>query len=90
MYGYENQLIMCITVLGPDIDTPEKEKNRLQELLSDLHLSPAPSPKRSTHSSSSDGAELKQTTDAGIQCDPQGVTSSLSSSSTTSSELSGK
>ena len=90
MYGYENQLIICITVLGLDIDTPEKEKNRLQELLSDLQLSPAPPPKHSTHFSLSDTAEPKQTTDAGIQCDPQGVTSSLSSSSTTSSKLSGK
>ena len=73
-----------IPILGPDIDTPEKEKNRLQELLSGLNLGPAHPPQ-----SSAPIPARRQTSDAGIQCDAQSATSSLSGSSTTSNEMTG-
>ena len=73
-----------ISILGPDIDTPEKEKNRLQELLSGLTLDSAHPPQ-----SSAPIPAQRQTSDAGIQCDAQSATSSLSGSSTTSNEMTG-
>lgn len=71
-------------ILGPDIDIPEKEKNRLQDLLSDLSLGPAHPPR-----SSAPIPARRQMSDTGIRCDTQSATSSLSGSSTTSNELSG-
>ena len=73
-----------MSILGPDIDTPEKEKNRLQNLLSGLSLGPSHPPR-----SSAPIPARRQMSDAGIQCDAQSATSSLSGSSTTSNELSG-
>ena len=72
-----------IPILGPDIDTPEKEKNRLQELLSGLTLGSAHPPQ-----SSAPIPAWRQMSDAGIQCDTQSATSSLSGSST-SNEMTG-
>ena len=84
--GYNHPLKLCHSILGPDIDTPEKEKNaRLQEF---LNQGSAHAP---THSAQFPVQTVaRQTSDAGIQCDSQSATSSLSSTSTSSSEPSGE
>ena len=81
-------IIFVVPVLGPDIDTPEKEKSRLQELMSTLNIGSTHSPKRSAPCPTP--AVARQTSDAGIQCDTQSATSSLSSTSTASNEIAGE
>ena len=84
MILYYDVMLNMIVYFGPDIDMPEKEKNKLQELLSDLSLGSAHPPQSSTPIPA-----RRQMSDAGIQCDAQSATSSLSGSSTTSDEMTG-
>ena len=69
-------MITAASILGPDIDTPEKEKTGLQELLSGLNLGST----RPSRSSAPIPAQ-RQMNDAVIQCEIK------SGSSTTSNEL---